>query len=128
MKNNFFKKWLALSALFAFMCFSPHGLLRAQSTANYAFTTNTSGSLGLDMNGNIVDMSTGTTQVLTTNTSQDQAINGTAITFPAGFEFYMAGSRFTSYFATSNGLVQLGNTAVIAGSTYVAGGGTIALH
>ncbi|MGV3609667.1 MAG: T9SS type A sorting domain-containing protein [Fluviicola sp.] len=126
MKNNTFKKWLTLSALFAFMCFSPHGLLRAQSTANYAFSTNTTGSLGLDMNSNTVDMSTGTTQVLATNTSQDQAINGTTIAFPAGFEFFMGGNRFTSYFATSNGIIQLGSTAVISGTTYTAGGGTLA--
>ncbi|MNJ84228.1 hypothetical protein D3C87_16760 [compost metagenome] len=126
MKNNSFKKWLVLSALFGLMCFSPHMLLRAQSTANYAFSTNTTGSLGLDMNGNVVDMSTGTTQVLATNTSQDQAINAAAITFPAAFEFYFGGNRFTSYYATSNGIVQLGAPAVIGGGTYTIAGGTLA--
>lgn len=125
MKNNSFRKWLVLSALFGLMCISPHLLLRAQSTANYAFSTNTTGSLGLDMNGNVVDMSTGTTQVLAANTSQDQAINATAITFPAGFDFFFGGNRFTSYYATSNGIVQLGNTQVIAGSTYSIAGGTL---
>ena len=126
MKNNSFKKWLFFLTLFGFMCFSPHGVLRAQSTANYAFTTNTTGSLGLDMNGNVVDMTTGTTQVLAANTSQDQSINATAITFPSGFDFFVGGNRFNSYFATSNGVVQLGSSAVISGSTYSAGGGTLA--
>jgi hypothetical protein len=97
----------------------------AQSTANYTFSTSTTGSLALDANSNAIDMSTGTTQVLATNTSQDQAIS-TAITFPSSFEFYLGGTRFNSYFATSNGLVQLGSTAVISGSTYTAGGGTLA--
>ena len=52
-----------------------------QSTANYGVTTSTTGSLALDANGNTIDMTTGTTQILTTNTSQDQAINAAAITF-----------------------------------------------
>lgn len=37
--------------------------VKAQSTANYAFTTNSTGSLALDASGNAVDMSTGTTQL-----------------------------------------------------------------
>ena len=64
MKNQYLKKWLTLSALFLFACFSPHLLLRAQSTANYVFSTNTTGSLGLDMNSNVVDMSSGTTTLV----------------------------------------------------------------
>ena len=38
--------------------------VKGQSTANYAFTTNTTGSLALDANGNAVDMTTGTTQLI----------------------------------------------------------------
>ena len=34
------------------------------STANYAFSTGTTGSLALDQNGNAIDMSSGTTTVV----------------------------------------------------------------
>ena len=35
-----------------------------QSTANYTFSTNTTGSLALDANGNAIDMTTGTSQLV----------------------------------------------------------------
>jgi trimeric autotransporter adhesin len=119
MKNNFFKKWLTLSALFAFMCISPYALLKAQSTANYAFSTNTTGSLGLDMNGNVADMSTGTTQLVAADLD-----NGSSVVTNIGFTFTLYGSDFTQFSASSNGLVQLGGTAV-SSSAYVASGGSI---
>lgn len=120
MKNNSFRKWLVLSALFGLMCISPHLLLRAQSTANYAFSTNTTGSLGLDMNGNVVDMSTGTTQLV----AADLDDNASAVT-NIGFNFVLYGSAFTQFSANSNGLIQLGGT-VVAGAGYLASGGSVA--
>jgi hypothetical protein len=126
MRNSNLRKLLYFGFSFVMLFFTSLTFVHAQSTANYSFTTNTAGSLGLDMNGNTVDMSSGTTQILATNTSQDQSINATVIPFPAGFEFFVGGNRFTSYFATSNGIVQLGNAAIIGGATYVAGGGTLA--
>lgn len=120
MKNNFFRKWLVLSALFAFMCFSPHILLRAQSTANYAFTTSTSGSLGLDMNGNTVDMSTGTTQLVAADLD-----NSSSTVTAIGFNYVFYGSTFTQFSASSNGLIQLGSSAVSA-SGYTVSGGSLA--
>ncbi len=110
---------LLLIAVFGFVAGS-----MAQSTANYTFTTNATGSLALDANGNTVDMSTGTTNCLATQTSQDQAISAAAI--PLGFTFYFGATPFTSFFATSNGLLQLGSAAVITGSIYTAAGGTLA--
>jgi trimeric autotransporter adhesin len=116
MKNNFFKKWLALSALFAFMCFSPHALLRAQSTANYAFTTNTSGSLVLDMNGNAVDMSSGTTQLVASDLD-DNSSSATAI----GFTFQLMANPYTQFVASSNGIIQLGASALSTTAYTLAG-------
>ena len=107
MKNNYFRRWLVLSALFAFLCISPHGLLRAQSTANYTFTTNTTGSLGLDMNGNTVDMSTGTTQLVA---SAQDATASSVLTI--GFDFFLMGNRYTQFSASADGYVGLGATAV----------------
>ncbi len=101
------------------MCFSPHGLLRAQSTANYAFTTNTTGSLGLDMNGNVVDMTSGTTQLVAADLD-----NGASAVTNIGFDFFLYGTMFSQFSASSNGLVQLGSTAV-SGSSYLASGGTL---
>ena len=48
-----------LSALMLVLLFS--GGVWGQSTANYAFTTNTSASLVADANSNAIDMTTGTT-------------------------------------------------------------------
>ncbi|MGC4041419.1 MAG: fibronectin type III domain-containing protein [Flavobacterium sp.] len=114
--------WFAMILMLLSMTISQKGW--TQSTANYAFATSVTGSLALDMNGNAVDMSTGTTPVLSVQTSQDQSINSAAI--PIGFNFYFGGNLFNSYFATSNGIVQLGSSAVISGSTYTAGSGTLA--
>lgn len=107
MKNNSFKKWLYFLTLFGFMCFSPHGILRAQSTANYAFTTNTTGSLGLDMNGNVVDMTTGTTQLVAP--AQDATVSSV---FNIGFDFFLMGNRYAQFSASADGYVGLGTTAV----------------
>lgn len=113
MKNNFFRKWLVLSALFAFLCFSPHMMSRAQSTANYAFSTSTTGSL--------VDMSTGTTQLIGAGLDA----SASSVT-PIGFSFPFMGSLFTQFSVNEDGVLQLGGTAV-GTNIYTIAGGTVAL-
>lgn len=93
----------------------------AQSTANYVFSTNTTSSLALDANGNTVDMSTGTTQLVAPSIDQ-----GASVVSPIGFTYYLMGNYFTQFSASSNGLLQLGGTAVSSGN-YVASGGTSSL-
>uniref|UniRef100_UPI002632EE56 beta strand repeat-containing protein n=1 Tax=Fluviicola sp. TaxID=1917219 RepID=UPI002632EE56 len=113
MKNNSFKKWLVLSALFGLMCISPHLLLRAQSTANYAFSTNTTGSL--------VDMSTGTTQLI----GPGLDASASAVT-SIGFTFPFMGSTFSQFSVNEDGVLQLGGTAV-GTNVYTITGGTTTL-
>jgi len=93
----------------------------AQSMANYTFATNTNGSLALDMNSNAIDMSTGTTQLLAAS-SDDNASAATGI----GFDFFYMGGLYTQFYATSNGLMQLGGTAAPSQSTYTITSGTVA--
>ncbi|WP_165917314.1 PKD domain-containing protein, partial [Flaviaesturariibacter aridisoli] len=79
----------------------------AQSTANYAFSTATNGSL--------VDMSSGTTQLL--GASQDDAQSAIS-NLP--FDFWFMGTRYTQFSVNSNGLIRLGGTAVGgAGNTQI---------
>ncbi len=79
--TGFKRNWLSFVtmfvALFSFV------LAQGQSSANYAFSTNTSGSLALDVNSNVIDMSTGTTQ-LVAPLSDATASSATNI----GFNFY----------------------------------------
>jgi len=90
----------------------------AQSSANYTFMTNTDGSLALDMNSNAIDMSTGTTQLV--SSSNDQ---GTSSLTNIGFDMYFMNNRFTQFGVSANGIMQLGG-AVIS-TTYVASGGSL---
>src|SRR5437868_9455312 len=71
----------------------------AQNSANYSLTTNATGSL--------VDMSSGTTQLL--GTLQDDAAS--AVT-NIGFDFWFMGTRYTQFSVNSNGLLRLGSTVV----------------
>ena len=84
------------------------GLSFGQSTANYAFTTGTNGSLALDMNSNATDMSSGATILLngTTGSMDDVAI-GSATNI--GFDFFLMGSRFSQFGVNTNGALILGN-------------------
>ncbi len=76
------------------------------STANYTFSTATNGSLALDANGNTVDMSTGTTQLVAG--SQDQTVSSVT---SIGFTYILMGNAYTQFTAGANGLVGLGGTA-----------------
>lgn len=105
-------------ALIMFMILTIGQLSWAQSTANYAFTTNTTGSLVLDANANAVDMSVGTTQLVAADLD-DSASPVTNI----GFSFYMYGNLFSQFSTNSNGVIQLGSSQV-GTATYVLSGGS----
>ena len=92
--------------------------VQGQSTANYAFSTNTTGSLALDANGNAIDMSTGTTQLVLAGSDQ-----GVSAVTNIGFNYYFYGNLFSQFSVSANGILQLGSSAV-SGSTYVASGGS----
>ncbi|RYE01882.1 MAG: hypothetical protein EOP50_01245 [Sphingobacteriales bacterium] len=94
-----------LIAVLSLFCMA--ATVQAQSSANYVFSTATNGSL--------VDMSSGTTQLL--GPSQDDA--GSAIT-TLPFTFYFMGTPYTQFSVNSNGLIRLGGTAVGgAGNTQI---------
>lgn len=93
--------------------------VQGQSVTNYAFSTTTTGSLALDANGNTVDMSIGTTQLVAsgvdTSVSTVQAI---------GFDFIGMGTLQTNFSANSNGAMGLGNVAIGTSGTTNAGTAT----
>jgi len=92
----------------------------AQTTANYSVFTGTSGSFTADRNGNTVNMSTGTTQIVAPNVDDN---NGAGLVSNIGFDFFLYGNRYTQFSASDNGLIGLGATA-ISPSLYTASGGT----
>ena len=72
--------------------------LAPANTNNYVFSTAT--------NGNLTDMSTGTTQLLGAN------IDDTASALNSiGFDFYFQGARFSQFSINENGVLRLGATA-----------------
>jgi len=84
----------------------------SQSSANYNFSTLTNGSLSLDMNGNAVDMSSGTTLLI------DYGIdNARTNPQPIGFDFFMlygvgtVYNRYSIFSVSSNGTIRLGEYA-----------------
>jgi hypothetical protein len=85
----------------------------AQSSANYAFSTATNGSLS--------DMSSGTTQLVAAG-ADDTA----SAVVPIGFDFFFLGTRYTQFSASSNGFLRLGGTAVTSG-TYALGATAVPL-
>ena len=95
----------------------------AQSTANYALSTGTTGSLAAlsDVNVTAVDMSAGTTQLVAGSTD-----NGASLVTNIGFNFFFMGVNYSQFSANSNGIIRLGGTA-IATATYVIGAASQAL-
>ncbi|MEI6348300.1 MAG: T9SS type A sorting domain-containing protein [Bacteroidota bacterium] len=79
---------------------------KGQSTANYSFTTGTTGSMALDSNSNAIDMSTGTTQLV--GPAVDNSIS---IVTNIGFDFYLMGLKYSQFSASSDGFVYLGSAA-----------------
>lgn len=82
-----------------------------QSTANYTFSSVTNGSL--------IDMSTGTTDLLATGTYYDDDASTVA---NIGFGFYFMGVPYTQFSVNSNGQMRLGGTAIAGGSQSPAAG------
>ncbi|HAN78611.1 MAG TPA: hypothetical protein DCQ31_13040, partial [Bacteroidales bacterium] len=76
----------------------------AQSSANYSFSTSVAGSMALDMNGNPIDMTSGTNTLITG--MQDNVRSGF---IDIGFDFYfMYGinatyNKYTKFDLSSNG-------------------------
>ena len=125
-KNTFVFKNLQIpfmSKIYALLLIVSLGFIanvQAQSTANYAFATNASGSLALDANSNTVDMTTGTTQLVAAGL--DAASSGVV---SIGFDLFLMGNRFTQYSITEDGLMQLGGSAAPT-NVYIITGGTLA--
>jgi hypothetical protein len=115
------KKRNYLSFLTVFVMLFSFVFAQAQSTANYAFNTNTTGSLALDANGNAIDMTTGATQLVVAASDQ-----GVSTVTNIGFNYLFYGSNFSQFTVSANGILQLGST-VVSSSTYVASGGTTTL-
>jgi hypothetical protein len=79
--------------------------IMAQTIAEYSFSTATNGSL--------VDMSSGTTDLLATGTYRDD--NASAVT-NIGFTFILGANTYTQFSGNSNGQMQLGATAISGGT------------
>ncbi|MBF9221562.1 T9SS type A sorting domain-containing protein [Hymenobacter ruricola] len=86
----------------------------AQSTANYAFTTSSTGSL--------VDMSTGTTNALATGVYRD---DDASTVQPIGFTFGFMGTAYTQFSVNSNGQLRLGATVISGTNATPASGAAI---
>src|SRR5258708_32564768 len=112
------KNWLRLSAIVFFTFIMVIAAAQAPISLNYNFLTGTNASLIADMNGNAIDMSTSSTQLL--GASQDDVASSVS---NIGFEFWLMGVRFTQFSTNSNGVIQLGSTGV-SGTVYNAGTGT----
>lgn len=109
-----YRYFVLLATLLTSTSFVQNGF--AQAIGNYAFTTNNNGSLALDMNGNAIDMTGGTTQLIA------PSINSAASALTnIGFDFYFMGSLNTQFNVSSHGLLGL-TTAVSTGNNI--GGGT----
>lgn len=85
--------------------------LFAQSTANYTFSTATDGSLGLDKDGNVIDMSIATTQLYGSNIDAY-----TATLQDIGFNYVFMGSAYNQFSVSPDGALRFGST-VITGHT-----------
>ena len=94
-----------LLSLFILMVFT--GTASGQSTANYAFSTVTNGSLE--------NMSSGTTDIFATGIFRDDIASSV---IDIGFTFFFMGQPYTQFSINSNGLMRLGSTA-ISGTQYV---------
>ncbi len=85
----------------------PLTCLYSQSSANYTFASSSSGSLAADANSNTVNMSSGTTQLIAASVD-----DGASPINNIGFDFWLLGTRYTQFSASSNGAIALGNIAI----------------
>lgn len=77
----------------------------AQNASLYSFSNVNTASLILEKNGNAVDMTTGTTQLVAA--AQDDA---TSSLTNIGFNFTFFGTVYTNFTASSNGGIRMGGT------------------
>jgi hypothetical protein len=108
-----------LSVFLLLIVFIPK-IANGQSSANYTYSTSATGSLALDANGNSIDMSSGTTQIVGPGLD---ASTGTGIT-NIGFTFIFMGNVFTQFSVQEDGILQLGSTLVPT-NTYTINGGSL---
>ena len=106
-----------LSALVVVLLLS--GESWGQSTANYSFTSNTTGSLVADANSNAIDMTAGTTTLVAAGLDATFSIVNTI-----GFDFYLNGSSFSRFSVNEDGILQLGST-VITTNLYAISAGSL---
>jgi hypothetical protein len=115
---RFTQRWrMALVFLITLL---PFAAVQAQSSANYTFGTATNGSLTTTANGDLFDMSSGTTQLVAASQDDNPGIGNVSFsTLAPGFEFYLMGRPYTQFSANSNGIVALSNTNTnVSGTTY----------
>ncbi len=100
--------------------------LNAQSTANYVFSTGATGSLAQDQNGNVIDMSSGTTQLVAASVDDSPAAGLTGFNLGSGsdFDFFFMGQRYGQFSASANGIITLG--AVTGTGVYALPNSTVA--
>jgi GEVED domain/Fibronectin type III domain len=106
--------------LFTVLAFSIVSLGQA-SSVNYVFRAVSNGSLALDANGNVIDMTTGTTQLV----SPSSDATASAIT-PIGFNTMFMGWPYSTFSASADGMLRLGST-VVSGVTFASASATGAM-
>jgi hypothetical protein len=95
-----------LKAIGCFCCVFLLAILNAknglsQSTSNYLFTTNATGSLLADRNGNAVDFSN------SPNLINNSSVSGVTTLQPIGFDFFFMGRYYTHFVGTADGDIGL---------------------
>ena len=95
---TFYRNLLFVTILLLSYC----GILTAQNSQNYSYSTAISASLSADKNGNIIDFITAgnliTNNVYNTNTPLS----------PVGFDFFFMGKPYSYFIAGCNGMIGLG--------------------
>ncbi len=89
----------------------------SQTVSNYSFATGATGSLTADKDGNPIDMSVGTTQLIAPSTNSAASVS-TLI----GFDFYLMGVSHSTFNVSSHGLLGL-STAIGTGNNISGGTG-----
>jgi hypothetical protein len=97
------KHYIISKLLFLLLPLIFPGMLSGQSTANYVFNASTNGSL--------VDMSSGTTTVVSPTTVSGDFRSEV---LDIGFPFVFMGTMYTQYSVNSNGLLRLGPVQIAA--------------
>jgi trimeric autotransporter adhesin len=108
LKIRFMKRKHHINLLILVILLLTGNQLLAQSSANYTFSTGTSGNLATDRNGNAI---TPAGTLVATSTD-----DGSSVVTAIGFDFYYLGKMYNYFSVSSNGLLQLhtssGATAV----------------